>query len=339
MPPRRSKRTASDPLAELQRSGPRLVYALDGEERALLEEFRLALEAAAIPAAARDFNYESFSGKDATLSRVIDSASTLPAFAERRLVVVTQSEKLLTSPEPLLRYLDEPSPTTVLVLIADKFDGRSKAYKALQKAGAAIRFERPKPSEMPRLVEDRARRRQLAIDPGAVRMLIEAVGADLGAVDQSLELLDLYRGPGNDRPIESADVSAVILAAKEESVFEFVDAVGGQDRAGALELLHRILVVQREPALRVLALLARHYRHLIILRALMERRAHPGEIASALGVPPFVVDKLRRQAQRHPLERLTSGHAAIKAADRQLKGGRLAAARVMEGLALDLMQP
>lgn len=337
MPPRRPKARASDPLAELQKSGPQPVYFLDGDERALLEEFLSTLKEVAVPPAARDFNFEAFSGKEVTLSRVLDSASTLPAFSERRMVLVTQADKLATEAEPLIRYLASPSPTTVLVLVADRFDARTKVYKAAQKAGAALRFERPKPREMPALVKARAERRDLKITSEAVRLLIDAVGADLGAIDRSLELLDLYRGPER-RAVDADDVASLIFAAKEESVFELVDAIGSGDRAGALALLHRILVVQREAALRVLALVARHYRQLLSVREMLDRRVPPPQMASVLGLPPFVVDKLCRQANRLDVDGLVRGHALIKAADRQLKGGRLSATRVMEGLALGLMR-
>lgn len=336
MPPRRSKARTKDPLVELEQSGPRPVYVLDGEERTLLEEFLTALKDAAVPPAARDFNFEAYVAKETTITRILDSASTLPAFAQLRMIVVTQADKLFTESDALMRYLEQPSPTTVLVFIADKFDGRTKVYKAAQKAGAAFRFARPKPSEMPGLVKQRAERRGVKIEPAAVRMLIDAVGADLGAADRSLELLELYRGE-EERAVDADDVATVIFAAKEESVFELVDAIGTGDREGALALLYRILVVQREPALRVLALVARHYRQLLTTREMLDRRVAPAEMASVMGLPPFVVDKLRRQASRLSVDGLVKGHALIKAADRQLKGGRLSDARVMEGLALGLM--
>jgi DNA polymerase-3 subunit delta len=337
MPPRRSKARAPDPFVELEKNGPRPVYVLDGDERALLEDFLAALKDAAVPPASRDFNFEAFVGRETTVARVLDSASTLPAFAQRRMVVVTQADKLFAESAPLIAYLAEPSPTTVLVFVGEQFDGRTKVYQAAKKSGAAIRFSRPQPREMPAIVRARAQRRGLKIEPDAVRMVVDAVGADIGAVDHSLELLDLYRGE-EDRPIDADDVATVIFAVKEESVFELVDAIGGGDRETALALLYRILVVQREPALRVLALVARHYRQLLTVRDLSERRTPPPDIARVLGVPPFVVDKLGPQARRMSIEGLVKGHALIKAADRQLKGGKLSDARVMEGLALGLMQ-
>jgi DNA polymerase III subunit delta len=338
MPPRRSSKSGPDPFERLEREGPGPVYAVDGEERLLVDEFVRALKERSVPEHARDFNFEVHTGKDAVLSRVIDAALTLPAFSARRMVLVRQAEKInLSEPEPLLRYLKNPSETTTLVFVADKFDARGKVYKAFQKTGAAVRFARPKPSQMPDLVRRRAKGMGIAIDGAAVRMLVELVGPDMGAAVRALEMLDLYRGPGSERAIRAEDVSRVLVSVREESVFDLVDAIGQGDRVQALALLHRLCVDQREPGLRVLALIARHFRLLIRARQLLDTRTPTKAWAGALGLPPFLVDKMRRQAGRFSSEDLVRSHAAIKAVDQGLKGGRLRDVRQLERLALRLM--
>lgn len=326
-------------MSDLQKNGPRPVYAIDGEERALVDEFVEAIKQVAAPPAARDFNFESLSGKDVGLNRVVDAALTLPAFAERRLVIVHQAEKLnLSEPEPLLRYLDQPSPTTVLVLVADKFDGRGKVYKAFQRAGAAIRFSRPRPREMPGIIETRAARIGLQLEPGAVRMLVDVVGPDITAAVKALELLDLYRGDAA-APVATDDVAAVVHGTREDSIFDLVDAIGHRDQGRTLHLLHRLVVAQREPGLRVLAMIARHFRQLLAAREMMARGAPPAALASALGMPPFLVDKLADQARRFDEPKLVRGHGLIKHADRTLKSSRLRDIRILERLTLELMTP
>jgi DNA polymerase-3 subunit delta len=335
---RTSKSRATDPLAELKKKGPQPVYAIDGEERGLVDEFVHALREAAVPPAARDFNYEVFSGKEVTLARVVDVALTLPAFAQRRMVLVQQADKLnVSDPEPLLRYLESPSPTTVLAFVADKFDARGKVYKAFQRAGAAVRFARPRPHQMPDLVAQRATAMGLALTPPAVRALVDAVGPDLGAAVKALELLDLYRGTNTSRALDADDVTSVVQTAREESIFDLVDAIGQRERARVLFLLQRLLVGQREPGLRVLALVARHFRHLMMARELLARGQPPSALASAVGIPPFLVDKLARQARQFSEADLVQGHAAIKHADRVLKSTRVRDVRVMERLAMELM--
>lgn len=334
----RGRKTA-DPFSELEKSGLKPVYAIDGEERVLVESFVTKLLDQALPAAARDFNYESFTGKEADLSRVLDAAMTLPAFAERRVVRVQQADKMKMEPvDPLLRYLAEPSETTVLIFVAEKFDARAKVYKAFQKAGAAVRFPRPKPQQMPDLIEAQARARGIRIDPSAARLLAETVGADLTAAAQALEKLELYKGVDSAESIGRADVSELVAHVREESVFDLVDAIGTRDRAKALELLHRLMSAQREPGLRLLAMVARHVRLLMRAQAHLAGRGGPRELPSVLGLPPFLADKLARQARSFGRAQLVSGHARIKRADRLLKSSRLSDLRVMERLALELMR-
>ncbi|MEM1025146.1 MAG: DNA polymerase III subunit delta [Myxococcota bacterium] len=330
---------AVDPFAELEKKGPQPVYAIDGEERVLVESFLARLLDVALPPGARDFNYESFTGKEADLSRVLDAAMTLPAFAERRVIRVQQADKMKMEPvEVLLRYLEKPSESTVLIFVAEKFDARAKVYKAFQKAGAALRFPRPKPQQMPDLIQAQARTRCIRIESSAARLLAETVGADLTGAVQALEKLELYKGVGAAEPIGRVDVSELVANVKEESVFDLVDAIGTRDRAKAIELLHRLMNAQREPGLRLLAMVARHVRLLLRAQAHLASRGEPRELPSVLGLPPFLADKLARQARSFGRAQLVVGHARIKRADRLLKSSRLSDLRVMERLALELMR-
>src|SRR5688572_21297813 len=85
---------ARDPLADLAKSGPKSIYAVDGEERALVDDAVRAIKAASLPTTARDFNYDVFSAKDSTAIRIVEAAQTMPAFAKKRLVVVNHAEKI-----------------------------------------------------------------------------------------------------------------------------------------------------------------------------------------------------------------------------------------------------
>ena len=55
-------------------------------------------------------------------------------------------------------------------------------------------------------------------------------------------------------------------------------------------------------------------------RELMSTRGGERRIARELGVPPFVADKLAKQARRYPLDNLVRGLALLSRADRACKG-------------------
>ncbi|MEM7675377.1 MAG: DNA polymerase III subunit delta [Myxococcota bacterium] len=335
MPPRARRASPADPLVELKKNGPRPLYAIDGEERVLIDEMIQAIIAASVPDHARDFNLDRLSGREVTPTRVLDTAQTLPAFAQRRVVVVEYADKLgFEKSEGFVQYIEAPNPSTVLVLVADKFDGRTKAYRAIKKAGFALRFAKPKPREMPQLIRRRAEVLGVAIETPAIRMLADAVGADVGAASQALEVLSLYTG---GRKVTAADVTAVVSVTREESIFELVDAIGHGDRVAVLTALHTMLVVNREPPLRVLFMVGRHYRNLLKARAAMDAGANREVILAEVGVPPFLLNNLMDQARRHSLTELARGLGAVTHADQALKGGPLSSVRTMERLVLQLM--
>src|SRR6185503_2424365 len=85
---------AADPLEELKERGPRPIYVVDGEERMLVDEAVRTIKEHALPKNARDFNFDSFSARDAGIIKILDAAQTLPAFAPRRLVLVNHADKL-----------------------------------------------------------------------------------------------------------------------------------------------------------------------------------------------------------------------------------------------------
>jgi DNA polymerase-3 subunit delta len=325
-------------LADLQKNGPKPLYAVDGAERALVDDAVRAIKAASLPETARDFNYDVFSAKETPVIRIVEAAQTMPAFAKRRLVVVNHAEKIDgENADALIGYVENPNPYAVLLLIADRFDARTRLYKALKKSGVALRFDKPKLSEMPHIVRQRAERIGVSIEGAAIRALVDAVGADATAAWQALELLALYVGPNSGKAIALSDVEAVVTATKEESIFALVDAIGSGNRAAVLEGLHQMLASAHEHPLRVLAMVARHYRNLTKVRAALDRGASRAEIQSLAGVPPFVLDNLIGQARRQPLSALCRGVVACGEADRDFKGGPLDDDRAMERLALSLM--
>lgn len=334
------KKSTKDPLARLETAGPEPVYVIDGEERVWVDEAVARLKKAAVPAHAADFNFDVLNGKQTSAAQIVDASNMLPAFAERRMVLVHHADKLLAASDvdTLIAYAKDPSPTTTLVIVADKkFDGRSKGYGAIKKAGTALRFDTPKPREMPAAVRARAKALNVQIDDAGVRALVDAVGTDVSRASQVLEVLLLYVGPEASRPITADDVVEVAAVTREENVFQLVDDIGARDRARVLAGLHQMLVVSREPALRLLALIARHYRMLLKARQAIEGGVPRGQLASVLGAPPFVVDKVLRQARGYDQAGLVRGLQRIASTDRALKGGRLSPVRAMERLALSLM--
>lgn len=322
---RNRKQSGPDPLVTLEKEGLMPVYAVDGTY-SLVQGFLQTVTEMAFPPGAmgKDFNFERLSGREAGVSvqRILDSAQTLPAFAPRRLIIVSQADAILPDRkdavnEAFVQYAKKPSPTTTLVLVSEKWDARTKVYKAIQKHGRIARFEPPSERQLPQYIQRRAKHFGLRIDDDAVSALIRATGHDFEGLNAAIEKLSLFVG---DRSASRADVDTVSPAVAEESIFALVEAIAEGRTADALQGVHHMMVGQREPALRLLAMVARQYRLLVKAKAGLSEGKN---LASLLGVPPFSVDGFRSQARKMNFEQLAQALSDVAEADHRLKGGAL----------------
>lgn len=304
------------------------VYVLASDHPILIERTVAAIRDASVPPAVRGFNYDVIEGK-ATAARIANAANTLPMMAVRRMVLVRDLAAMPADEQArLVGYLDAPSETTVVVALTSKLDKRMKLYAAAAKKKWLHVLEAPRNPQP--WIRAEAAARGVRIDGAAVARLADAVGADLSRLALTLDQLALYAG---DRPIAVDDVEDLVADTRERSVFELTDAIGEGRLPAALAAVSS-LCDQRQSAIGVIAMLARHVRQLALVHAGQARRASKGELAQLVGAPPFIVDKLAQQARRYAPGALAEAEALLTAADRALKGMPLDPARgeTIEGI-------
>lgn len=297
------------------------IYVLHSEHPILLDRTITAIRDAVVPPAARGFNYDVVEAAAATATRIVTLAQTLPMMAARRMVFVRDLAKMpADGAETLLAYCAKPNPSTVIVAVTSKLDKRLKLYAQLSKKGWLHVLEAPR--QVAPWVREEAKARGVRIDGAAVTRLVDAVGNDLSRLALALEQLALFvRDPasGEDRPITADDVDELIADTRERSVFELTDAIGAADRSRALAAVAS-LCDQRESAVGVVVMLARHVRQLSMVHHLRGSDVPRPQWGSAIGVPPFVVDKLIAQARSYTPEALAAATQRLAMVDRALKG-------------------
>lgn len=291
------------------------VCILISEQPLLVDRAVAAILDAAVPEAARGFNYDVIEGKGLTASRVLNAAQTLPMMAQRRMVLIREISAASGGElAKLLDYLDSPNPSTVLVATASKVDKRVKFYARAKKKKALHDLAAPR--QLGPWIRAEARTRNVALDSRVASRLADVVGKDLSRISLALEQLALYAG---DRPITAGDVDDLIADTRERSVFELTEAIGQANLPGALAAVAS-LCEQRQSAIGVVVMLARHMRQLGMCQVAMSERLPKGEIARRVGVPPFVAGKLMDQARRYPPAAIPAALGKLSRADRALKG-------------------
>lgn len=202
-----------------------------------------------------------------------------------------------------------------------------------------------------RWVVDAAKALGAAIAPDATRDLITIVGADLWRMRNEIEKLtnaaaaqrSSSRGAAATRDltpdatgttITSALIRDLVATVPQEDVFGFVDAIGRGDRITAIRIIRELEAARVDPQY-LLAMIHRQLRLLVMASDLLERGTPVSQLASALGVHPFVAQKLSQQARTASSGNLRELYPRLLDLDQKLKSSRTPWEALMELFVLD----
>ena len=318
-----------DELREsLGRGELRAAYLVLGGEALLRDEALAALRASVLGGGPADFDLDRLEGERLSPAELLDALKTLPVLAPRRLVILREPEARGSARglgDALAGIVGEPDPElrSVLVVVAEKADGRARWVKTFD-AAAIVRCEAPRSQrEVVAFVREEARRQGVSLDASAAELLAERVGPQLLLLRREIEKAALLAPPTGRVGRADVEMGTPILA--EEPVWDLTDAIGEGRPSDALRVLARLLAGGTAPPL-VLGSLASHFRRLLRLRS-----------GGSVQAPPFVLRKLDQQAQRYGPRRLTACLRAIHETDLALKGsGHLPPELALERLVLGL---
>ena len=327
-----------DAIEQLREHAPGPVYVLVGEETFLIERAVGLARAGAVGAGGmRGFDDDVFQGQGLSAGAVIQTAGTLPMLAERRFVLVRHLDAApLAEQTALAAYVADPNPSTCLVCTASKLDGRGALPKAAKKARALFDAKPLRAREVHAFARSEAKARGNPMSPDAADALVEALGEDLSAVDDAIERLSLYVGAG--QRIDATAVAACVTHVRPATIWALVDAIGLMDDARALRAA-RSLLADREPPLRILAMVARQLRMVARMREALASGLPEGDAAKAAGAPPFKARELKASARRFTLPALEQAFETLGATDLALKGSKRPPEVVLEEALMRLCRP
>lgn len=312
----------------------RQVYLLYGEERYLRRQYRDKLRGA-LCEEGDTMNVHFFEGRGIDTAAVIDLAETMPFFARRRVIFLSDSGLFKSGGERLAEYLANPSETAFFVFTESEVDKRSRLYKAVQSRGYAAEFAVQDENTLKRWVAGILNREGKLVTEKTVLHFLSKTGTDMENIQMELEKLVCYC---LDRETVTAeDVEAVCTTRVSSHIFDMVNAVAlGQPRQ-ALDLYYDLLAL-KEPPMRILFLIARQCNILLQVKELKNNGFDSRSIASKVGVPPFAAGKYLTQASRFKSSVLRRAVEKCVEAEEAVKTGRLNEKMSVEILILSALQ-
>jgi DNA polymerase-3 subunit delta len=293
------------------------VYFLFGPESLLRDEAARAIADAALQnTLLREFNESSFNLLTDDVRSAIAIAEHLPMMSDRRVVRVRNFGKLKEADEDvLLKYLERPVESSVVIFTADDLDKRKRLAKSLM-AGAAFEFQPLKTNELQTWIKAHLKKLKVEIEPRAGHRVLEMVRSDLRTMTNELNKLAAASLPSGR--ITLALVDELISRSREHMNWELSDNIVAGNRKAALKTVRDLLDDGVEPVL-LIGLIAGTYRRMALAKALQARGATPAQIFSEVRMPSFkqgaylsLLNQIDSGAMAEQVRRIAEADLAIK---------------------------
>src|SRR4030065_504803 len=97
------------------------LYLFYGEEEFLVQEALDLITKKVVDPGAKDFNFNVLYCRDTSVSELVNLAQTLPFLSEKRLVIAKEIDAFkAVDLVKLAPYLNDPSPSTCLVMVSSQ---------------------------------------------------------------------------------------------------------------------------------------------------------------------------------------------------------------------------
>lgn len=263
-------------------------------------------------------NLNYFEGSGMNLQDVLDIGETLPFFADNRVIVLENSGLFKKAPEDIEKKIAGFPDSTYVIFVEKEVDKRNRLYKWIGKAGYASEMNTPDEKMLIAWVKGLCRAEGKQIDEAAIFYFVEHMGTDMLLLRNELEKLFCYQMDKERITID--DIREVCISQATDKMFDMLDAIGSRNQEKALLLYHDLLAL-REPAMRILYMLTRHFHILMQISLLTAEGKDNKTMASICGIPPFSVKKYAAQAGRYSYEKLRGMVEKCQATDQGIKTG------------------
>jgi DNA polymerase III subunit delta len=320
---------------QLKRGEIAPLYLLFGAEKYLRNQAAKAItEKVLKDSPLREFNETEVSLNDTDFLQAISSAEQMPMIASRRVVKITEINKLKESEEDLLeRYIKRPADFSVVIFIADDLDKRRRFAKLMLENCVSVEFANLSDMELLTWAKGKLKELNAQADEKALRQIVGLVGNNVLKLTNEIEKLVTAALP--DSIITYELVEKLVPNSRELSNFELTDYLLSKNRVRALQILNKILNDGAEP-LMLLGLIANNFRRLFLAKELMRQGVDRKEVARTIGLPYHKQEDFLATARRADAEKLSWSLQRIAEADLNIKTSKATPRMQIEMLVAEL---
>jgi len=306
-------------VSDIKAGNIKPIYFLMGEESYYIDKISEFIEKNILTEEEKGFNQMVLYGRDVAVEEISDNAKRFPMMADKQVIIVKEAQDLSRSIEKLVSYVENPQPSTVLVICYKykTIDKRKKLYKAIQKIGLIYESKKLYENQVAEWIRRVLAGKKYKIHNKAAIMLVEFLGNDLSKISNELDKLMVILPVDSD--ITPKDVEENIGISKDYNNFELRKAVGERNVFKVNSIINYFAQNQKaNPMVVTISLLNSFFTQLLIYHSLQDKSKN--NVARALKVNPFFVSDYTTAGKNYPMRKVSQIIALLRDADVKSKG-------------------
>lgn len=255
-------------------------------------------------------NVLNLDGGEVNPQHFISEIVNINLFAPYRLIIVKFLATNKMAWQALGENIERLPDSTELIIIEKKPDKRTKTFSALKKTADFKEFPALKPFELPDFVMNEAEKQGLVLKHDAVQELILACGSDQWRIANEIKKLHAL-----NKVIDAKKVRHYVEADISANAFKLLEDALNSRHDVALAELYKLR--QNEDPHKFFGLIASQ---VFTLAAVYYAGKHNiKEVASDMGVHPFVAEKMLRVARNINKDKLSEISHIVANTDQKIK--------------------
>ncbi len=271
------------------------------------------------------FNVNKYDLTNTLLSQIINDASSMSLFGDKKLIIVNNAYIFTSSTKKYLEqdlkslenYLNNININTILIFVVNdaKLDERKKITKLIDKNGEIVECNNIDNITM---IKDLLSDYQMS--DSDIKYLLERVGDNSTLLNTEIEKIKIYKD--TDKNITKEDIDLLTTKSLEVNNFKLIDAIINGDKLTALNLYQERIKLNEEP-IAIIVTLANQIRIMYQVKQLYLDGYTENNIASILKIHPYRVKLANQNAKKYDADTLLTYLKKLADLDIDIKTGQI----------------
>ena len=282
--------TVNELKASLSGEDIKNIYLFYGDEDYLIRLYISQIKNAVItnPALA-DLNYSVYDSFDKNVFE--DAVNTLPAFADKKLIVFDETGVFKSPNKFDKEYLEEFIPElpehVTIIFRESSIDSRLKKLTgAVEKQGAIVKFDYMSEQQLKSWINVMTSKQKKRISIPNMEYLISCTGSSMSVIENEVKKLCSF---AKNEIISKQDIDEIVTKSLENRVFQLSDSIMSKNTDKAFRIINELRLLKEEP-IKTTALIATNLCNIYKVKTSDPQNRTPQK----LGMHPYAI-KLNSQ--------------------------------------------